>query len=121
MTEKSFDGCSRVCRKSGQHTYTWGMCEHAPEPEPRLTVARHVIADDGYPSIAMESITLAELTDRVADAIDDAIISGDDYSPVKAAEAAMTVLRALEGNAPAPSPVSAATEATGGDAPAEAR
>lgn len=92
MAEKSFDGCSRVCRKSGQHTYTWGMCEHAPEPEPHLTIARHVIADDGYPSIVMERVPLAELSARMSDAIHAAIISGDDYNPVKAAGAALSVL-----------------------------
>lgn len=63
MTE--FDGCSRACRKAGAHTLTWGACEHAPEPEPRLTVARHVIAGDGDPSIATESIPLGELAARI--------------------------------------------------------
>jgi hypothetical protein len=64
-----FDGCSRVCHEAGVHTLTWGTCENATEPEPRLAVARHVIADDGWPSIAMESIPLAELADRIERAL----------------------------------------------------
>lgn len=64
-TADDFDGCSRACRKTEAHTYTWGMCAHAPEPEPRLTVARHVIAGDGQPSIAMEGIPLGELAARI--------------------------------------------------------
>jgi hypothetical protein len=113
-TEKSFDGCSRVCRKSRQHTYTWGMCEHAPEPEPHLSVARHIVAGDGHPSIAMEGIPLSELADRIESALRSA--PAGEYSAM-ALTAAQSLIGPRDAHSPtdARTPVSAAT-GEGGEA-----
>ena len=69
MADLDFDGCARACRKAGAHTLVWGQCEHAPEPEPRLSVLRQRIMGDGHPSIVTETIHLSDLADRIEAAL----------------------------------------------------
>lgn len=56
-----FDGCSRQCRKRGEHTRKWGECEYAaepPRPDPEFGYWTTVMMDDGYPSITQATIPL---------------------------------------------------------------
>ena len=64
-----FDGCSRECRKLGGHTRRWGRCEYGIEPEPRLSILRTFMADDGYPAFCTESIPLSALAERIEKAL----------------------------------------------------
>lgn len=66
----AFDGCNSECRKAGAHTLRWGGCEHAPKPEP--TVSMSVVytdPEDGHPSIGFDTYTVAELADLIAPAL----------------------------------------------------
>lgn len=67
-TEPDFDGCRRACRLAGAHTLVSGECEHAPAPEPTVSLS-HVYTDtDGRKSIGFDTYTvdqLAELLDPV--------------------------------------------------------
>jgi hypothetical protein len=68
MDVEEFDGCKRACRTAGRHTLVWGDCSAAPEsarPEPKLTVMRTRIAEDGYPSLVGELFTRTELAERI--------------------------------------------------------
>jgi hypothetical protein len=56
-----FDGCSRLCRKRGQHTLKWGECEHGVRPPPTLDFFRVVTMADGYPAGAYNPIPLTAL------------------------------------------------------------
>lgn len=59
MTDLSdFDGCALVCRKTRTHTLTWGLCAHATQPEPRISISRVEPMDDGHPGIVLRSIPL---------------------------------------------------------------
>lgn len=67
-----FDGCARSCRKTRQHTFLWGDCEHAPEsarPEPHVTIGGTQIAADGYPSIVLQSVPVSVLAERIEKAM----------------------------------------------------
>lgn len=64
-----FDGCHRECRKAGKHTLRWGGCEHAPEPEPSITIMRARTASDGYPELVGERSTVTELADHIETAL----------------------------------------------------
>ncbi|MFF7147527.1 hypothetical protein ACFZAO_05570 [Streptomyces griseoaurantiacus] len=69
MTPTSFDGCGRRCRKSLTHTLVYGECEHAPKPEPTVSMF-HVYTDtDGYPSIGFDSYTVQQLADLIEPAL----------------------------------------------------
>jgi hypothetical protein len=72
-----------------------------PADDLRARIARALapsgwLREDGLPA-SVDAVLAAlvedpgSLPDRMSDAIDNAIISGDDYNPVKAAEAAMSV------------------------------
>lgn len=65
MDAEEFDGCARSCRKAGKHTLVWGDCEHAAEPEPRISIGGVVTAPDGYPSIVLQSIPVSQMADRI--------------------------------------------------------
>lgn len=71
MTDQptDFDGCHRDCRKAGKHTLRWGGCEHAPEPEPSITIMRVRTAADGYPELVGERSTVTELAARIEDVL----------------------------------------------------
>jgi hypothetical protein len=45
VDSEEFDGCARPCRKAGKHTLVWGDCEHATEPEPRISIPVSEMAD----------------------------------------------------------------------------
>lgn len=65
---QAFDGCNSECRKAGAHTLRWGGCEHAPKPEPTVSMSAVYTDADGYPSLGFDSYTvdqLAELLDPV--------------------------------------------------------
>ena len=80
MTDtEEFDGCSRACRKKGEHTLVWGNCEHAVEPEPRVSIGGVVTAPDGYPSIVLQSIPVSELADRIERVLRRIGEAGGDY------------------------------------------
>jgi hypothetical protein len=69
VTPTSFDGCGRRCRKALAHTLVYGECEHAPPPEPTVSMS-HVYTDtDGYPSIGFDSFTVQELADLIEPAL----------------------------------------------------
>jgi hypothetical protein len=61
------DGCSRKCRKSGEHTLVYGECEHGAAPDPVLLVSMtyQYTAEDGYPAIGMHTYTDQELADLI--------------------------------------------------------
>jgi len=64
-TETDFDGCRHGCRRAGAHTLVYGECEHAPEPEPTVSLS-HVYADtDGRKSIGFDTYTVGELADLI--------------------------------------------------------
>lgn len=59
-----FDGCGRACRFAGVHTFVWGDCEHAPEPDAQVAqvyLLRSRTASDGLPSLWFESVPVTEL------------------------------------------------------------
>lgn len=64
-----FDGCNSECRKAGAHTLRWGGCEHAPAPEPTVSLSRVYTEADGHPSIGFDAYTVAELADLVTPAL----------------------------------------------------
>lgn len=60
-TTGDFDGCSRQCRKRGEHTLKWGQCERAvepPRPDPEFGYWTTRMMEDGYPSIVQATIPL---------------------------------------------------------------
>jgi hypothetical protein len=68
-THPDFDGCNRDCRIKGAHTLVWRLCEHAPKPEP--TVSMSVISQDtdGHPSIGFDEYTVQQLADLIEPAL----------------------------------------------------
>jgi hypothetical protein len=58
---EDFDGCSRLCRKRGEHTLKWGECEHGVRPSPTLEFFRVVTMADGYPACVYNPIPLAAI------------------------------------------------------------
>ena len=64
-----FDGCRRSCRLAGAHTLVRGECEHAPEPEP--TVSMSVVFDDtdGHKSIGFDTYTVQQLAELLEPAL----------------------------------------------------
>lgn len=64
-----FDGCGRKCRLARKHTLTWGECEHAPKPEPTVSLSKIFKDTDGYPSIGYDSYTVQELADLIEPAL----------------------------------------------------
>lgn len=65
----NFDGCRSECRKAGEHTLREGACEHAPEPEPAVTIRRVQNLDDGEPGLVGQRVTVNELALLIEDAI----------------------------------------------------
>lgn len=78
-----FDGCNRRCRLAGAHTLAWGECEHAPKPEPTVSLSRVYTDTDGYPSIGFDAYTVPELARLIEPALGD---------PLKAAAAARRIV-----------------------------
>jgi hypothetical protein len=66
---QNFDGCNRKCRTAGAHTLRWGSCEHAPEPEPRVSFLRVRRMPDGLNSTVTESLSGPELAARIETAL----------------------------------------------------
>jgi hypothetical protein len=60
-------GCSRDCIH--EHTYTWGQCEHATPPPPRLGLlgAETFTDDDGERSMRLRHLTVEEAKQRIAE------------------------------------------------------
>ena len=83
--DADFDGCNRECRKAGAHTLRWGGCEHAPRPEPTVSMSR-VYTDpaDGYPSIGYDTYTVAQLGELITAGLrtSDLPVNGDDLVDV---------------------------------------
>ena len=69
MTPTSFDGCGRRCRKSLTHTLVYGECEHAPPPEPTVSMSKIFKDTDGYPSICFDNYTVQQLADLIEPAL----------------------------------------------------
>ncbi|MGA4896717.1 hypothetical protein ACPCAJ_01960 [Streptomyces griseoincarnatus] len=69
MTPTSFDGCGRRCRKNLAHTLVYGECEHAPPPEPTVSMSRVFTDTDGYPSIGFDTFTVQQLADLIEPAL----------------------------------------------------
>lgn len=63
MTDQTtdYDGCNRRCRLAGAHTLAWGECEHAPQPEPTVSLSCVYTDTDGHPSIGFDTYTVPEL------------------------------------------------------------
>lgn len=95
LAGEDFDGCSRDCRKAGAHTLEWGRCEHAVEPEPRISLGRTIIAPDGFPSIVIRSVPVSELADRIEKALRtvNVTLSDSEYAAL-----ALAAVRALSHN-----------------------
>jgi len=71
-----FDGCSRDCRKAGAHTRVWGRCEHATPPEPTVSMARVIEAEDNFPCmVGFDTYTLEGLADLIEPALKDVKIT----------------------------------------------
>jgi len=66
--EEDFDGCNSECRRAGTHTLRWGGCEHAPEPEPTVSMSVVYQDHDGQNSIGFDTYTVPQLADLIADA-----------------------------------------------------
>lgn len=60
-----FDGCNRKCRVADAHALVWGECEHAPEPEPTVSLSRVYTAADGFPAIGFDTYTEQQLADLI--------------------------------------------------------
>ncbi|MGA4900302.1 hypothetical protein ACPCAJ_21210 [Streptomyces griseoincarnatus] len=69
MTPTSFDGCGRRCRKNLAHTLVYGECEHAPPPEPTVSMSRVFTDTDGHPSIGFDTFTVQQLADLIEPAL----------------------------------------------------
>jgi hypothetical protein len=69
LTPTSFDGCGRRCRKTLAHTLVYGECEHAPLPEPTVTMSRVFTDTDGHKSIGFDSFTVQQLADLIEPAM----------------------------------------------------
>lgn len=73
MTEQTrpadFDGCHRDCRRKGAHTLRWGGCEHAPRPEPAVSMSKVYRDTDGHNSIGFDSYTVPELAELIEPAL----------------------------------------------------
>ncbi|GAB2331779.1 hypothetical protein [Streptomyces variabilis] len=101
MTPTSFDGCGRRCRKNLAHTLVYGECEHAPPPEPTVSMSRVFTDTDGHPSIGFDTYTVPELARLIEGAVGD---------PLRAAAAAREIVHRHEpavssaGQAPATNP-----------------
>ncbi|MFB7244601.1 hypothetical protein ACFCYX_19335 [Streptomyces populi] len=67
--EPDFDGCHRACRRAGKHTLRWGGCEHAPEPEPAVSLPRIYTDTDGHPSLGFDTFTVQQLADLIEPAL----------------------------------------------------
>jgi len=66
QTSTDFDGCNSECRRAGTHTLRWGGCEHAPEPEPTVSMsAVYTDPSDGYPAIGFDTYTAAQLAELI--------------------------------------------------------
>lgn len=118
MTDTTdFDGCNRECRKAGKHTLRWGGCEHAPKPEPTVSMSK-VYTDpvDGYPSIGYDSYTVPQLGELITAGLraSDLPVNGDDLVDVGLV-AAHAIVHRNDPAAPAAAVVPAADRA----APAE--
>lgn len=67
---QDFDGCNRECRKAGEHTLNWGLCEHAVPPEPYVSMsAVYTDPTDGYPSIGFDTYTEQQLAELIEPAL----------------------------------------------------
>lgn len=67
MTE--FDGCRKFCRNRGEHTRVHGECEHAPVPEPTVSMSVVVRDEDGTSYIAFDTYTTEGLADLIEPAL----------------------------------------------------
>lgn len=70
MSDTEFDGCSRTCRKMARHTMVEGQCEHAPRPEPSVSMSKIIRGPDGFDAISFDTYTIDGLA---ADVIEPAL------------------------------------------------
>lgn len=70
MSSTEFDSCFRGCRKAGRHTMVWGECQHAPRPEPSVSMSKIITGPDGFNAISFDTYTADELA---ADVIEPAL------------------------------------------------
>lgn len=68
-TAVDFGGCNRKCRRAGAHTLVWGECEHAPEPEPTVSLSRVYKAADGFPATGFDTYTVQQLAELLEPAL----------------------------------------------------
>lgn len=66
---QDFDGCNRKCRLAKTHTLAWGECEHAPEPEPTVSMSRVYRDTGGHMSIDFDQYTVQQLADLLEPAL----------------------------------------------------
>jgi hypothetical protein len=90
MTDQNtdYDGCNRRCRLAGAHTLAWGECEHAPQPEPTVSLSCVYTDTDGHPSIGFDTYTVPELARLIEPVLGD---------PLKAAAAARRIVHRHDG------------------------
>ncbi|KAB1979250.1 hypothetical protein [Streptomyces triticiradicis] len=99
-----YDGCRRACRLAAAHTLVSGECEHAPAPEPTVSLSRVYTDVDGLQSIGFDSYTVPELARLIEPALGD---------PLKAAAAARAIVHRNDAEQPAVSvPAPAPTDET---------
>lgn len=94
---QDFDGCNRECRKPRAHTYRWGGCQHAPQPERTVSISHTYVADDGYPATGFDTYTAQQLADLIAPALltpeeGFALPYDEDYGRALALSAAQAVI-----------------------------
>lgn len=68
VTAQDFSGCMRACRLGGFHTAKPG-CEHAPPPEPTVSMSYTAVFPDGGVSTCFDVYTVEALTDLIAPAV----------------------------------------------------
>jgi hypothetical protein len=80
QAEPDFNGCNRDCRIKGAHTLIWRLCEHAPKPEPTVSMSVVYQDTDGHPSIGFDTFTVPELAELITAALRASTlpVNGDD-------------------------------------------
>lgn len=88
-----FDGCRRACRQQSAHTLVRGECEHAPEPEPTVSLSRVYTDTDGRKSIGFDAYTVPELAELITAGLraSDLPVNADDFVDI-ASVAAYTIV-----------------------------
>lgn len=97
-------GCARDC--SEQHTYEWGRCAQAVQPEPTVSMSKVYTDVDGERSIGFDTYTVQQLADLIEPAINEgedgfAKPYDDNYGRWLAEKAARAIVHRNDQPAPA--------------------